>query len=127
MAKYIYDEDGNRYRVEKDNDDSGEGGFFLILIVLLLVIAFAPGMVVSSLFASYIDTSLWAWIWSVLFSAGIFFLVYWAYNANLQSGNPWKWTIWTYVVISGLSIWLLFASQVDNIVRICKLLKLENI
>jgi hypothetical protein len=127
MTKYLYDEDGNRYRKENDDSDSGEGGFFLILIALLLIIAFAPGMVVSSLFANNIDTSLWAWIWTVLFSVGVFFLIYWAYWASIKLGNPWTWTLWTYAVFSGLSIWLLFASEAGNIIKICKLLKLESI
>jgi len=126
MTKYIYDKDGNRYRIEKDNDSS-EGAFILILLGLALLIAFAPGIVVSSLLASYIETSLWAWIWSILFSVGVFFLLYWIYKTNLPSRNTWKWTIWTYVILSGLSIWLLFASQADSIVRICKLLTFESI
>jgi len=126
MAKYIYDENGNRYRVEKD-DGSGEGVGFLILLGLALLIVFAPGMVVTSLFSNYINTSLWAWIWSVVFSIGVFFLVYWSYWASKKFGNLWKWTIWTYVILSGLSIWLLFASEAENIIRICKLLKLESL
>ena len=125
MSKYLYDENGRRYK--REDDDSDNGGFYLFVLVLALFVAFAPGMVVTSLFASSINSSLWAWIWSVVFGVGTFFLVFWLYNSNLQSGNPWKWTIWTYVVLSGLSIWLLFASQADNIVRICKLLKLESI
>ena len=99
MAQYIYDESGNRYRREKD--DGPGGGAVLLLLALAVLIAFAPGMVISSLFASFIDTSLWAWIWSVVFSVGFFFLIYWFYWASINNGNPWKWTIWTYLDIIG--------------------------
>jgi hypothetical protein len=78
----------------------------------------------TSLFAGSIETSGWAWGWSVFFSAVIFFLLWllyanWEYTAHKKYKT---WTIVTYVILSGLSIWLLFASEADNIVKICKLL-----
>ena len=118
---YIYDDSGKRYRVERD-DDNSEGGAILVGLLLALAVALAPGMVVTSLFAGFIGSTLWAWIWSVVFSAGIFFLVYWLYAAGIQFERTWAWTIGTYVVLSGLSIWLLIASEAKNIVRIVELL-----
>ncbi|NDW11234.1 hypothetical protein [Dysgonomonas sp. 520] len=124
MGKYLYDDEGNRYRAEKD-DDSTEGALYLFLLGVALLIAFAPGMVLTSLFASFISTSLWAWVWSVLFSIVLFFLIYWLYNANIGRGNPWIWTVVTYIILSGLSIWLLIESEGENIVKVCQLLKFE--
>ena len=120
MSKYLYDEKGNRY--VKENDSNEEMIGMLIVFGLALIIAFAPGMVLTSLIAMAIDTTLWAWIWSILFSAGIFFLVYWGYMYNTQLNYPWRWIIVTYLILSGLSVWVLFASEADCIVRICNLL-----
>ena len=96
-----------------------------VVFVSLLYLLFSPGMVITSIFTSYINTTLLAWIWSVVLSIGIFFLVYWLYKANIKSGNPWIWTGCTYVVLSGLSMWLLFASESDNIVKMLDLISLS--
>ena len=95
--------------------------FCFFLVVFLLNILFSPGIAITSLFVNYINSSFWAWIWSVVFSVGVFFLIYWLYSKYTKLKKPWIWAICTYVVLSGLSFWLLIASGTDNIVRIHEL------
>jgi len=115
--------------------DDGEGclesfGKFLggaAIVVFIILVVFAPGMVITSLFSNYINTSLWAWIWSVVFSIVIIFLVALPFIVYVKSENiAIIGTLCTYAVLSGLSIWLLFASEASNIVKTCNLLKFNT-
>ena len=127
--KIIVDEKGTRYQQMEEEKDYGD---ILALLVLGAVIAFifSPGMVITSLFAGVIESSFWAWVWSILFSVGIFCGIFFSYRANKKiydNETEWIWSLGTYAVIAGLSFWLLCASEGENIVRICKLLKLEDV
>lgn len=130
----------SKSRPTKSNDD-GRWFFALVGILvataLIILVAFAPGMVITSLFANSLKSSLGAWILSVIFSLGILLLIYFLFNKfsevdkinKIKIGKIGKfsklqiYSVVIYFVISLLSIWLIFDSNADKIVQICKLLK----
>ena len=127
MGKYIYDnETGKRYEIHDDKDKNDDGGFAFALLALLLLVAFAPGMIITSLFAFALQNSLWAWFWSILFSALVFFVIWYFYTKVLLYAKYWRWTIITYIIISAFCIWILKASNVEQIQQIVKLLLGNN-
>lgn len=97
-------------------------GIAILLFVLYLV--FSPGMVITSLFTNWLNNSWIAWILSILFSAGIFALIFFLLkkSGNIEDDKLLIYTAVIYVVISGLSVWLLWASNADMITRINQLL-----
>ena len=127
MGKYIYDnETGKRYEIHDDNEKKDDGGFAFALLVLLLVVAFAPGMLITSLFVFALQSTLWAWFWSVFFSVLVFFAIWYFYTKVLLYVKYWRWTIITYIIISAFCIWILKASSIEQIQQIVKLLLGNN-
>jgi magnesium-transporting ATPase (P-type) len=124
MGKYIYDnETGKRYEIHDDNDKKSSGGeVFLFLIILVLVVAFAPGILITSIFSNLIENTSWAWFWCISFSSAIFFVVWYVYSKVLNYSNYWKWTIVSYILLSGISILILKTSNSDQIKYLFKLL-----
>jgi hypothetical protein len=125
MTKYIYDSNtGKHYQVtgkKKDNNNGAGGGIFWGIVILFLI-AIAPGMVIASLVAANIESTGGAWGLSITFSVVILVLLRLLYSKYLKCERYWVWTLVTYAILSGLSIWLLSASEAENIVKLCKLM-----
>jgi hypothetical protein len=124
MAQYYYDENGKEHKLltekEKKDEEASKAVAFFITIALFILVLIAPGIAVTSLFAGSIESTLWVWIWSLVFSGIIFGLLYWLYS---KTSHQIRFTVATYLVLSGLSIWFLFSSAPDsNIVKTGKLL-----
>ena len=114
--------------------------FVAIIVFITIIVAFAPGMVATSLLLNSIETSKWAWIWSVINSTFIFGVIYFLFYKFSKIDKTIKIRIWkigrfskvliysvvVYVVISGFSIWFLRTSNADSIVKICELLSFSS-